>query len=66
MVYQEKFTIATNGHRDMHDLTQQVAGIVVRSIAPITRSRWRQPSRNFGRQAKSPDHEITRENSGNG
>jgi secondary thiamine-phosphate synthase enzyme len=31
MVFQEQFTIVTNGHRDMHDLTEQVAGVVIRS-----------------------------------
>jgi secondary thiamine-phosphate synthase enzyme len=31
MVFQEQFTIATSGHREMHDLTEQVAGIVERS-----------------------------------
>jgi secondary thiamine-phosphate synthase enzyme len=31
MVFQEQLTIATNGHGDMHDLTEQVAAIVARS-----------------------------------
>jgi secondary thiamine-phosphate synthase enzyme len=31
MVFQEKLTIATRGHRDMHDLTDAVAAIVGRS-----------------------------------
>jgi secondary thiamine-phosphate synthase enzyme len=33
MVFQEQFTIETRGHGDMHDLTEQVAGIVARSKA---------------------------------
>ncbi|SRR6056297_2895294 len=31
MVYQERITIRTSGHRDMHDLTEQVAAIVAAS-----------------------------------
>ncbi len=31
MVLQEQLTIATNGHADMHDLTEQVAAVVARS-----------------------------------
>lgn len=31
MVFQEQLTISTNGHGDMHDLTEQVATIVARS-----------------------------------
>jgi len=31
MVHQEQFTITTKGHRQMHDLTDQVAAIVARS-----------------------------------
>jgi secondary thiamine-phosphate synthase enzyme len=31
MVYQERFLVSTAGHRDMHDITQQVAGIVSQS-----------------------------------
>ncbi len=31
MVFQEQFTIATRGHRDMHDITGQVAAVVKRS-----------------------------------
>ncbi len=31
MVHQEQFTITTKGHRQMHDLTEQVAAIVTRS-----------------------------------
>jgi secondary thiamine-phosphate synthase enzyme len=31
MVHQERFSIQTSGHRDMHDLTGQVAAIVDRS-----------------------------------
>ena len=31
MVFQEQFSIASSGHGDMHDLTEQVAGIVIRS-----------------------------------
>jgi secondary thiamine-phosphate synthase enzyme len=31
MVFQEKLTIATRGHRDMHDLTDAVAEVVERS-----------------------------------
>lgn len=31
MVFQEQFSIASSGHGDMHDLTEQVAGIVTRS-----------------------------------
>jgi secondary thiamine-phosphate synthase enzyme len=28
MVHQERFTVSTSGHRDMHDITDQVAAIV--------------------------------------
>ncbi len=31
MVHQEEFTLQTSGHRDMHDVTPQVAKIVERS-----------------------------------
>jgi secondary thiamine-phosphate synthase enzyme len=31
MVHQERITISTSGHRDMHDLTAEVAAIVTRS-----------------------------------
>jgi secondary thiamine-phosphate synthase enzyme len=31
MVHQEEFTVATSGHRDMHDVTEEVRGIVRRS-----------------------------------
>jgi secondary thiamine-phosphate synthase enzyme len=31
MVHQEQFTISTKGHRQMHDLTEQVAAIVEKS-----------------------------------
>jgi secondary thiamine-phosphate synthase enzyme len=31
MVHQEQLTVATTGHGDMHDLTEQVAAVVVRS-----------------------------------
>jgi secondary thiamine-phosphate synthase enzyme len=31
MVFQEQLTVATRGHGDMHDLTEQVAAIVARS-----------------------------------
>ena len=31
MSYQERFSVATSGHRDMHDITSQVAEIVARS-----------------------------------
>ena len=31
MIFQEQFTISTSGHRDMRDLTEQVARIVARS-----------------------------------
>ncbi|MBN2021910.1 MAG: YjbQ family protein [Pirellulales bacterium] len=31
MVYQEQITFQTRGHRDMHDLTEEVAGVVARS-----------------------------------
>jgi secondary thiamine-phosphate synthase enzyme len=31
MVFQEQLTISTAGHRDMHDLTEQVAAVVSRS-----------------------------------
>ncbi len=31
MVFQEQFSIATSAHGDMHDLTEQVAGVVARS-----------------------------------
>jgi secondary thiamine-phosphate synthase enzyme len=31
MVFQEQFTIATRGHGDMHDLTEQLARAVARS-----------------------------------
>jgi secondary thiamine-phosphate synthase enzyme len=31
MVFQEQFTVETNSHGDMHDLTEQVAAIVTRS-----------------------------------
>lgn len=31
MVYQERITLATTGHRDSHDLTGEVQGIVARS-----------------------------------
>jgi secondary thiamine-phosphate synthase enzyme len=31
MSYQERFSVATSGHRDMHDITSQVADIVARS-----------------------------------
>jgi secondary thiamine-phosphate synthase enzyme len=31
MIHQERFTVSTTGHRDMHDLTEQVAEIVARS-----------------------------------
>lgn len=31
MVFQEQFIISTRGHRDMHDLTEQVAAVVARS-----------------------------------
>jgi len=30
-VFQERFSVATNGHRDLHDITEQVAVIVRRS-----------------------------------
>ncbi len=28
MVHQDRFTVSTSGHRDMHDITDQIAGIV--------------------------------------
>ncbi len=31
MVFQEQFSVATAGHGDMHDLTEQVAAVVARS-----------------------------------
>ncbi len=31
MVFQERFSLATHGHRDLHDITEQVAAIVRRS-----------------------------------
>jgi len=31
MVFQEQLTVSTSGHGDMHDLTEQVAAVVVRS-----------------------------------
>lgn len=31
MVHQEQFTISTSGHRQMHDLTEQVAAVVEKS-----------------------------------
>jgi len=31
MVFQQQFSIASSGHGDMHDLTEQVASIVTRS-----------------------------------
>jgi secondary thiamine-phosphate synthase enzyme len=31
MVHQDEFTVATSGHRDMHDITEDVQGIVRRS-----------------------------------
>jgi secondary thiamine-phosphate synthase enzyme len=31
MVFQERFTVRTRGHGDMHDLTEQAADVVVRS-----------------------------------
>ena len=31
MVFQEQLTLSTRGHGDMHDLTEQVAGVVSRS-----------------------------------
>jgi secondary thiamine-phosphate synthase enzyme len=31
MVHQQQFTISTRGHKDMHDLTEQVAAVVARS-----------------------------------
>ncbi len=31
MVFQEQLTVATAGHGDMHDLTEQVAAVVARS-----------------------------------
>jgi secondary thiamine-phosphate synthase enzyme len=31
MIVQEQFTVSTHGHGDMHDLTEQVAGVVARS-----------------------------------
>ncbi len=31
MAYQQQFTVATRGHGDMHDLTEQVAAIVARA-----------------------------------
>ncbi|HEY7327127.1 MAG TPA: secondary thiamine-phosphate synthase enzyme YjbQ [Gemmataceae bacterium] len=31
MVYQEQLTVSTNGHGDMHDLTERVASILKRS-----------------------------------
>jgi secondary thiamine-phosphate synthase enzyme len=31
MVYQERLTVATRGHGDMHDLTEQAAAVVARS-----------------------------------
>lgn len=31
MVYQERFTVQTNGHSDMHDITAQVSEVVERS-----------------------------------
>jgi secondary thiamine-phosphate synthase enzyme len=33
MVFQEQLTVSTKGHGDMHDLTEQVAQILVRSRA---------------------------------
>jgi len=33
MVFQEQFLVETNGHGDMHDLTEQVAAIVTQSRA---------------------------------
>jgi secondary thiamine-phosphate synthase enzyme len=33
MLLQEQFTISTRGHKDMHDLTEQVAAVVARSKA---------------------------------
>jgi secondary thiamine-phosphate synthase enzyme len=31
MVFQQQFTISTRGHKDMHDLTEQVAAVVARA-----------------------------------
>ncbi len=31
MVYQQRFTISTSGHRDLHDITDQVAEVVANS-----------------------------------
>jgi secondary thiamine-phosphate synthase enzyme len=31
MSYQERFLLSTSGHRDMHDVTSQVAAVVARS-----------------------------------
>jgi secondary thiamine-phosphate synthase enzyme len=31
MSYQERFQLSTSGHRDMHDVTSQVAAVVARS-----------------------------------
>jgi secondary thiamine-phosphate synthase enzyme len=31
MTYQDRFAVQTSGHRDIHDITQQVAEIVARS-----------------------------------
>jgi len=31
MVFQDRFSLATSGHRDLHDITEQVATIVLRS-----------------------------------
>lgn len=31
MIFQDRFSLATNGHRDLHDITEQVASIVQRS-----------------------------------
>jgi len=31
MVFQDRFSLATSGHRDLHDITEQVATIVQRS-----------------------------------
>jgi len=37
MVFQEQLTVSTQGHGDMHDLTEQVADIVTRPSVRIMR-----------------------------
>jgi secondary thiamine-phosphate synthase enzyme len=35
MAFQDRFTVQTSGHRDIHDITGQVAEIVTRSGIPV-------------------------------